>query len=100
TDTPAARRHPTIGDRVVLGVGASVLGPVRVGHDTLIGAHSLVLHDVPAHSCVRATGTQYSTPPESVSRPAPSTKDHHVGDTSLDHLTHRPHSPGGPAPLR
>ncbi|MFI2120382.1 serine O-acetyltransferase EpsC [Streptomyces sp. NPDC020299] len=47
TDAGSARRHPTVGDRVVLGVGASVLGPVRIGHDTLIGAHALVLRDVP-----------------------------------------------------
>ncbi|WP_220503867.1 serine O-acetyltransferase EpsC [Microbispora sp. H13382] len=42
------RRHPAIGARVVLGVGATVLGPVRVGDDAVIGARALVLHDVPA----------------------------------------------------
>src|SRR5690348_461257 len=42
------RRHPVIGDRVVLGVGATVLGPVRVGDDAVIGARALVLGDVPA----------------------------------------------------
>ncbi|MEV4483103.1 serine O-acetyltransferase EpsC [Micromonospora coxensis] len=46
-DDKGSRRHPTVGDRVVLGVGASVLGPVRVGADARIGAHCLVLHDVP-----------------------------------------------------
>ncbi|GGY09465.1 serine O-acetyltransferase EpsC [Streptomyces anandii] len=54
TDTPGARRHPVVGDRVVLGVGATVLGPVRIGHDTVVGANSLVLSDVPAHASVRA----------------------------------------------
>ncbi|WP_416979794.1 serine O-acetyltransferase EpsC [Streptomyces sp. T028] len=54
SDTKAAKRHPTVGDRVVLGVGATVLGPVHVGHDTLVGAHALVLRDVPAHSRVHA----------------------------------------------
>ncbi|OLZ50158.1 serine O-acetyltransferase EpsC [Amycolatopsis keratiniphila] len=48
------KRHPTIGDRVVVGTGASVLGPVEVGHDSVIGAHALVVHDVPSHSIVRA----------------------------------------------
>ncbi|WP_432136516.1 MULTISPECIES: serine O-acetyltransferase EpsC [unclassified Streptomyces] len=61
-DTPGARRHPVVGDRVVLGVGASVLGPVRVGHDTVVGAHALVLRDVPAHSRVRVA------PPDVVTR--------------------------------
>ncbi|MEN8652573.1 serine O-acetyltransferase EpsC [Streptomyces sp. 21So2-11] len=67
----AARRHPAIGDRTVLGVGATVLGPVSIGHDTVIGAQSLVLHDVPAHSSVRATvGTAVHTP-GSTTRPTP-----------------------------
>jgi serine O-acetyltransferase len=44
---PGARRHPVIGDRVRVGTGASVLGPVTVGDDLLIRAHSLVLHDLP-----------------------------------------------------
>ncbi len=38
---------PTIGDRVYLGVKASVLGPVAVGADSTVGAHALVIHDVP-----------------------------------------------------
>ncbi|MFC8419820.1 serine O-acetyltransferase EpsC [Streptomyces sp. NPDC057236] len=54
SNTETAKRHPTIGDRVVLGVGATVLGPVHVGHDTIVGAHALVLRDVPAHCRVRA----------------------------------------------
>lgn len=41
------RRHPVIGARVVLGVGATVLGPVHVGDDAVIGAQALVLADVP-----------------------------------------------------
>ncbi|MDX3715003.1 serine O-acetyltransferase [Streptomyces europaeiscabiei] len=62
TDTTAAKRHPTIGDRVVLGVGATVLGPVHVGHDTIVGAHALVLRDVPARSRVHAPSTALSNP--------------------------------------
>lgn len=51
---PGERRHPCIGDRVVLGAGATVLGPVTVGDDALVGATSLVLYDVPAGARVRA----------------------------------------------
>ncbi|MFH8787510.1 serine O-acetyltransferase EpsC [Streptomyces roseoverticillatus] len=51
---PGERRHPTLGDRVVVGAGASVLGPVSVGDDSLIGAHALVTTDVPAGSRVCA----------------------------------------------
>lgn len=42
------RRHPRVGDRVTLGTSATVLGPLTIGDDALIGAQSLVLDDVPA----------------------------------------------------
>ncbi|WHM37614.1 serine O-acetyltransferase EpsC [Streptomyces sp. BPTC-684] len=57
-----ARRHPVIGDRVVIGTGASVLGPVTVGPDSRIGAHSVVLDDLPARSRVVAA-TSDALPP-------------------------------------
>jgi serine O-acetyltransferase len=43
-----ARRHPAIGDGVVLGTNATVIGPVTVGRRAVIGAHALVITDVPA----------------------------------------------------
>jgi len=46
------KRHPTIGDRVVIGSGAKVLGPVSVGQCSKIGANSVVIHDVPENSTV------------------------------------------------
>jgi len=45
-------RHPKIGHGVMIGAGAKVLGPVRVGDDVKIAAGSLVLHDVPDHTTV------------------------------------------------
>ena len=48
------KRHPTIGDRVTIGAGAKVLGPVRIGADSAIGANAVVTQDVPAESI--ATG--------------------------------------------
>jgi serine O-acetyltransferase len=42
------KRHPTIGNRVTIGTGARVLGPVYVGDDAQIGANSVVVKDVPA----------------------------------------------------
>jgi serine O-acetyltransferase len=41
-------RHPKIGAGVVLGTNATVLGPVTVGDGALIGAHALIITDVPA----------------------------------------------------
>ncbi|MCT4632082.1 MAG: serine O-acetyltransferase [Firmicutes bacterium] len=46
------KRHPTIGDRVVISSGAKVLGPFKVGHDSKIGAGSVVLKEVPEASTV------------------------------------------------
>src|SRR3954471_17025398 len=46
------KRHPTVGDRVVIGSGAKVLGPVSVGQCSKIGANSVVIHDVPDNSTV------------------------------------------------
>ncbi|MFC3626542.1 serine O-acetyltransferase [Vogesella amnigena] len=45
-------RHPKIGDGVMLGAGASVLGNIRVGECAKVGAGSVVLDDVPAHTTV------------------------------------------------
>lgn len=46
------KRHPTIGHRVVLGAGATVLGPVTIGDDSLVGAGAVVLADAPPRSLV------------------------------------------------
>ncbi|MEV4439390.1 serine O-acetyltransferase EpsC [Streptomyces sp. NPDC049577] len=59
---PGERRHPTLGDRVVVGANASVLGPVTVGDDCLVGAHALVLTDLPAGSRVRAPASEVRVP--------------------------------------
>ncbi|MFD8492432.1 serine O-acetyltransferase EpsC [Amycolatopsis sp. NPDC059657] len=48
------RRHPVIGARVVLGTNATVLGPVTVGDDAVIGAQALVVDDVPARALALA----------------------------------------------
>ncbi|MGW0040327.1 serine O-acetyltransferase EpsC [Rhodococcus sp. NPDC003348] len=48
------KRHPTIGNRVTIGAGAKVLGPVVIGDDSAIGANAVVTRDVPADSI--ATG--------------------------------------------
>ena len=42
------KRHPTVGSRVTIGVGARILGPVYIGDDVQIGANSVVVKDVPA----------------------------------------------------
>jgi serine O-acetyltransferase len=46
------KRHPTLEDHVVVGAGAQILGPVRIGAHTRIGANSVVIKDAPAYSLV------------------------------------------------
>lgn len=41
-----SRRHPRVGDRVVIGANATVLGPVTIGADSVIGAQALVIRDM------------------------------------------------------
>ncbi len=52
TSTERRKRHPTIGDRVVIGAGATLLGPIKVGDNAKIGAGSVVVKDVPAGATV------------------------------------------------
>jgi serine O-acetyltransferase len=44
----AGKRHPTLGDHVIVGSGAQVLGPITVGARARIGANAVVTDDVPA----------------------------------------------------
>jgi serine O-acetyltransferase len=46
------KRHPTVEDEVVIGSGAKLLGPIRVGRAAKVGANSVIIHDVPANSTV------------------------------------------------
>ncbi len=46
------KRHPTLCDNVIVGAGAKVLGPVKVGENARIGAGSVVVDDVPPNSTV------------------------------------------------
>ncbi|MBE0591615.1 MAG: serine O-acetyltransferase [Burkholderiaceae bacterium] len=48
TSLNGGKRHPTLGERVVVGAGAKVLGPFTIGDDANIGSNSVVLKSVPA----------------------------------------------------
>jgi serine O-acetyltransferase len=52
TGKETGKRHPTIGNHVVIGAGARVLGNITIGEECRIGAGSVVLRDVPDHSTV------------------------------------------------
>lgn len=52
TSLEPGKRHPTVGDRVTIGAGAKVLGPITIGHDSRIGANAVVVKPVPPDSVV------------------------------------------------
>ena len=52
TGKEKGKRHPTIGNNVVVGAGAKILGNIKVGNNVLVGANAVVLRDVPDDSTV------------------------------------------------
>ena len=52
TGKEKGKRHPTLGNGVVIGAGARVLGNIRVGDNSRVGAGSVVLRDVPDNSTI------------------------------------------------
>ena len=50
TGKDTGKRHPTVGNNVVIGCGAKVLAPINIGNNVKIGANSVVLKDVPDDS--------------------------------------------------
>jgi serine O-acetyltransferase len=59
---------PVLGDNVIVGVGAKILGPIRVGDNAVIGANAVVIHDVPPHAVVAGV------PARIIKRNVPKTK--------------------------
>jgi serine O-acetyltransferase len=52
TGKEVGKRHPTIGNNVVIGAGARVLGNITIGENSRVGAGSVVLRDVPDNSTI------------------------------------------------
>jgi len=52
TSLEKKKRHPTLGDNVVVGTGAKILGPVTIGNNVRVGANSVVVNDIPPNSVV------------------------------------------------
>ena len=64
-DQTGRKRHPTIGNNVIVGAGAKVLGPLKVGDSARIGAAAVVLKEVPPGA------TMVGNPARQVVRRAP-----------------------------
>ena len=56
------KRHPTLGNNVVVGAGAKILGPIVVGDNARIGSNSVVVKDVPADATVTGIPGRVVTP--------------------------------------
>jgi serine O-acetyltransferase len=63
------KRHPTIGDRVIIGAGAKVLGAIKIGDDSRIGANAVVVKEVPSSAVV------VGVPGQIISRVGPASDD-------------------------
>ncbi|AFJ34881.1 serine O-acetyltransferase [Mycobacterium sp. MOTT36Y] len=63
------KRHPTIGDRVIIGAGAKVLGAIKIGDDSRIGANAVVVKEVPSSAVV------IGVPGQVISRSRPGSPD-------------------------
>ena len=50
TGKNVGKRHPTLGDNVMIGAGAKVLGPLTIGDNAKIAAGAVALHDIPSDS--------------------------------------------------
>jgi serine O-acetyltransferase len=74
TGRDTGKRHPTIGDRVIIGAGAKILGPIKVGDDSRIGANSVVVKEVPSSSVV------VGVPGQIISRAKPGSPDDSLPD--------------------
>ena len=52
TGKQKGKRHPTLGNNVVVGAGAKILGDIHIGDNVSVGANAVVLEDVPANATV------------------------------------------------
>ncbi len=50
TGKDTGKRHPTIGNNVMIGAGAKILGPINIGDNTKVAAGAVVLNDIPSNS--------------------------------------------------
>ena len=63
------KRHPTLGDRVIVGAGAKILGAIKIGDDSRIGANAVVVKEAPSSSVV------VGVPGQVISRAKPGSPD-------------------------
>lgn len=70
--TKKVKRHPTVGNRVMIGAGAKLLGPIEIGADSSVGANSVVTKSAPPNSILTGVPAR--------ARPRTSPSRHEPGD--------------------
>lgn len=55
TGKDSGKRHPTLGNKVLVGAGAKILGPITLGDNVKVGANTVVLKNVPSNSTIVGT---------------------------------------------
>jgi len=84
TGKETGKRHPTLGDNIVVGAGAKVLGNIEVGSNAYIGANAVVLKNVPANTTVVGVPGRIT---KQDGQRIDSMLDHaHAGDPVLEHF--------------
>ncbi|MCG6875247.1 MAG: serine O-acetyltransferase [Betaproteobacteria bacterium] len=68
------KRHPTLGDGVIIGAGAKVLGPINVGDGAKIGSNAVVVKDVPAGATAVGIPARIMETPDELAREAHAAK--------------------------
>lgn len=94
TSTQKGKRHPTVGNGVVVGAGAIVLGPLNIGNGSRIGAGSVVIKDVIPHSTVvgipgkvvRQRGVKVQKILDHASLPDPFGRSHRIYEFKIEKL--------------
>jgi len=64
TGKDTGKRHPTVGDNVIIGAGAKILGPITIGDNAKVGANAVVLRDVPEGATVVGIPAEVTTKKE------------------------------------
>lgn len=62
TSLEKGKRHPTLGNNVVVGAGAKVLGPITLGNNSSVGANSVVIKSVPENVTAVGIPARFSKP--------------------------------------
>ena len=68
TGKERGKRHPTLGNHVVVGAGAKILGGIKIGDNVKIGANSVVIKNVPPNSTVDRKSTRLNSSHTDISR--------------------------------